>query len=77
MPQVHLDEQSVFMQQNPILFDQTVHKNITIGLEDSDKVPHDEAAVKDVCITAQLNHELPVPRRRRSNRGCSQRRCLR
>ena len=41
-----------------VLFDDTVIGNITVGLESS-KVPHDDAAVKEACLTAQLWHDIP------------------
>lgn len=57
---VVLEEYSTYMQQQNVLFDDTVMKNIVIGLEDDDKVPHDEAAVKEACLTAQLWHDVPT-----------------
>ena len=50
------------MQQSNVLFDDTVLANITIGLEDGGEteVPHDEAAVKEACLTAQLWHDVPT-----------------
>ena len=48
------------MQQQPVLFDGTLLQNIDIGLEDNEKVPHDLAAVKEACLTAQLWSEVPT-----------------
>jgi hypothetical protein len=56
-----LDEHTTFMQQANVLFDDTIRSNIVVGLDvEGSKVPHDDAAVKEACLTAQLWHDLPT-----------------
>ena len=66
--EVLLDENAAFMQQQTVLFDDTVKANIAMGLFEDDierylakeKIALDDAPVKEACLTAQLWHDVPT-----------------
>ena len=58
--EVVLEDKAVFMNQAPVLYDASVHENIIVGLDEDSKVPSDEEAVQDACLSAHLWHEVPT-----------------